>query len=94
MLSLIPGLPPDLWRYSRATLRRLRTKAQDSGTAVDAWTNNIDFTVPALHCPAQWLYLRRGCPLYASIKSEIEATLRRALPGLQGVTVELVRAPP
>lgn len=35
-----------------------------------------------------------GCPMHASFKDEIEATLWRSLPGLQGVTVELVWQPP
>ena len=60
LLSLLPGAPPELWRYSRATLRGLRDRAEEKGTAVLAWTINSDFTVPAPHWPAQWLYLRRG----------------------------------
>lgn len=35
-----------------------------------------------------------GCPLHASFKSEIEATLWRAFPDLEDVTVELVWTPP
>lgn len=35
-----------------------------------------------------------GCPLHASFKNDIETTLWRAFPGLQGVTVELVWSPP
>lgn len=35
-----------------------------------------------------------ACPLHASFKDEIEATLWRTLPGLQAVTVELVWTPP
>jgi len=34
-----------------------------------------------------------GCPLHASFKSDIEATLLRAFPGLESVTVELVWTP-
>lgn len=60
LLSLLPGAPPELWRYSRATLRRLRSHAEASGTAVLCWTINSDFTVPAHRWPAQKLYLRRG----------------------------------
>lgn len=35
-----------------------------------------------------------GCPMHASFRSEIEATLWRALPGLESVTVALVWDPP
>ena len=35
-----------------------------------------------------------GCPMHASFKDEIEATLWRSLPGLQAVSVELVWQPP
>ncbi|MDX1687490.1 MAG: metal-sulfur cluster assembly factor [Candidatus Promineifilaceae bacterium] len=35
-----------------------------------------------------------GCPLHASFKNEIESTLWRTFPGLQGVSVELVWTPP
>jgi metal-sulfur cluster biosynthetic enzyme len=35
-----------------------------------------------------------GCPMHASFRQEIEATLWRTLPGLQGVAVELVWHPP
>jgi metal-sulfur cluster biosynthetic enzyme len=35
-----------------------------------------------------------GCPLHASFRDQIEATLWRALPGLQSVGVELVWDPP
>ena len=60
LLSLLPGAPRELWRYSRATLRRLRTLAEASGTAVLCWTINSDFTVPAHQWPGQKLYLWRG----------------------------------
>ncbi|MDT8304686.1 MAG: metal-sulfur cluster assembly factor [Anaerolineae bacterium] len=35
-----------------------------------------------------------GCPMHASFRQEIEATLWRALPGLESVAVELVWDPP
>jgi len=60
LLALLPGAPPELWRYSRATLRRLRENARQKGTAVVTWTVNSDFTVPAYRWPAQKLYLYRG----------------------------------
>lgn len=60
LLSLLPGAPPELWRYSRDTLRRLRAQAEKNATAVAAWTSNSDFTVSALQWPAQKVYLWRG----------------------------------
>ena len=35
-----------------------------------------------------------GCPLHASFKTDIEAALWRSIPGLQGVSVDLVWEPP
>lgn len=35
-----------------------------------------------------------GCPMHASFRSDIEATLWRALPGLERVDVQLVWDPP
>jgi metal-sulfur cluster biosynthetic enzyme len=35
-----------------------------------------------------------GCPLHASFKDQIEATLWRSFPQLSGVVVELVWSPP
>jgi sugar phosphate isomerase/epimerase len=60
LLSLLPGAPPELWRYSRATLRELFDRAVGSGLSILAWTVNSDFTVPARHWPVHQLYLRRG----------------------------------
>lgn len=60
LLSLLPGAPPELWRYSRATLRQLQANAQAHGSTILTWTINSDFTVPAAHWPAQRLYLARG----------------------------------
>lgn len=60
LLRLLPGAPPELWRYSRASLRRLQAEAQARGVRVLAWAVNSDFTVPGRHWPAQGLYLRRG----------------------------------
>ncbi len=60
LLRLLPGAPPELWRYSRPSLHQLRANAQAHGTKLVAWTINSDFTVPAHHWPAQSLYLRRG----------------------------------
>jgi len=60
LLSLLPGAPPELWRYSRATLRQLLAAAHAHHCAILAWTVNSDFTVPAHHWPAQQFYLRRA----------------------------------
>lgn len=60
LLSLLPGAPPELWRYSRATLHQLQANARADDSAVLAWTINSDFAVPAAHWPAQRLYLARG----------------------------------
>lgn len=35
-----------------------------------------------------------GCPLHASFKEDIESTLWRAIPEIQGVSVDLVWQPP
>lgn len=60
LLSLLPGAPPELWRYSRASLRRLQGMAQAHGVQILTWAINSDFTVPGRAWPAQQLYLRRG----------------------------------
>lgn len=60
LLALVPGAPPELWRYSRASLAQLRQQASAHGTTLLAWTINSDFTVPAWQWPAQRLYLARG----------------------------------
>lgn len=60
LLRLLPGAPPELWRYSRASLRQLRANAQAHGVQMLAWAINSDFTVPGRHWPAQQLYLRRA----------------------------------
>jgi sugar phosphate isomerase/epimerase len=60
LLSALPGTPPELWRYSRASLQSLRRSAGEQGTVLLAWTINSDFTVPAWRWPAQRLYLARG----------------------------------
>jgi len=60
LLSLLPGAPVELWRYSRDTVRKLSALAADSRVTVLAWTINSDFAVPTQHWPAQQLYLRRG----------------------------------
>ena len=60
LLALLPGAPPELWRYSRASLQRLATLAQTEGVRILTWTINSDFSVPALQWPAQQLYLHRG----------------------------------
>jgi sugar phosphate isomerase/epimerase len=60
LLALLPGAPPELWRYSRASLERLRVLVAEQGTELLAWTINSDFTVPAWQWPAQRLYLARG----------------------------------
>jgi len=60
LLRLLPGAPPELWRYSRATLDELAARAQQEGVSILSWTINSDFSVPARHWPVQQLYLRRG----------------------------------
>jgi sugar phosphate isomerase/epimerase len=60
LLALLPGAPPELWRYSRATLQQLQASAQASGVTILTWTINSDFAAPAHHWPAQQLYLWRG----------------------------------
>lgn len=60
LLRLLPGAPPELWRYSRASLRQLRANAQAHGVHILSWAINSDFTVPGRAWPAQQLYLRRG----------------------------------
>jgi sugar phosphate isomerase/epimerase len=60
LLSLLPGAPPELWRYSRTTLQQLQANAQTGNCLFLAWTINSDFSVPAHHWPTQRLYLERG----------------------------------
>lgn len=60
LLGALPGAPPELWRYSRATVEALRQQAGEHGTAFLGWTINSDFTVPAGQWPVQRLYLARG----------------------------------
>lgn len=60
LLSLLPAAPPELWRYSRATLRRLRADAEARGVRILAWAINSDLAVSGRGWPAQQLYLRRG----------------------------------
>ncbi len=60
LVALLPGAPPELWRYSRASLRQLQANAQAHGVRVLAWAINSDFTVPDRGWPAQQIYLRRG----------------------------------
>lgn len=60
LLSLLPGAPPELWRYSRTTVRQLKDRASESGTRVLGWTINSDFAVPDRYWPAQQIYLRLG----------------------------------
>jgi sugar phosphate isomerase/epimerase len=60
LLSLLPGAPPELWRYSRAGLRRLAADTFAHRVSILAWTVNSDFAAPAHRWPAQRRYLRRG----------------------------------
>lgn len=60
LLSPWPGLPPDLWRYSRHSLHRLRKVAAANDVRVLAWTVNSDLVVSNGRWPLQWLYLRLG----------------------------------
>ncbi len=60
LLGLLPGAPPELWRYSRTSLRQLQANAQAQGVQLLTWAINSDFTVSGSAWPAQQLYLRRG----------------------------------
>lgn len=60
LLRLLPGAPPELWRYSRATLNRLAANAHTEGVQLMTWAINSDFSVSPRHWPAQQLYLWRG----------------------------------
>ncbi len=60
LLRLLPGAPPELWRYSRASLRHLRANAAAHGVQLLTWAINSDLTVSSRDWPAQQLYLRRG----------------------------------
>jgi sugar phosphate isomerase/epimerase len=60
LLRLLPGAAPELWRYSRASLRQLQANAQAHGVTILAWAVNSDFAVPGRAWPAQRFYLRRG----------------------------------
>ncbi len=60
LLRLLPGAPPELWRYSRANLRQLAANAQAHGVRILTWAINSDLAVPGHHWPAQQIYLRRG----------------------------------
>ncbi|MBK9055597.1 MAG: sugar phosphate isomerase/epimerase [Chloroflexi bacterium] len=60
LLALLPGAPPELWRYSRGSLAQLRGNAAASHTPLLCWTINSDFTVPGWAWPLQQIYLRRG----------------------------------
>lgn len=73
LLRLLPGAPPELWRYSQASLRQLRARAKADEVTILAWTINSDFTLPRRQWPAQQLYLWRG--LWAV--RELGATLLR-----------------
>lgn len=60
LLRLLPGAPPELWRYSRATLEQLAENAGAEDVNALTWTINSDFSVPWWQWPAQKVYLRRG----------------------------------
>ncbi|QLQ06590.1 MAG: hypothetical protein HZY76_11455 [Anaerolineae bacterium] len=60
LLGLLPGAPPELWRYSRTSLRQLQANAQTQGVQLLTWAINSDFTASGSAWPAQQLYLRRG----------------------------------
>jgi sugar phosphate isomerase/epimerase len=71
LISLLPGAPAELWRYSRATIGRLSARAAESGVSVLTWTINSDFSVPARHWPAQQIYLRRGVAAAVRLQSPL-----------------------
>lgn len=71
LLALLPGAPPDFWRYSRTTLRRLQAQAQASGVSILSWTINSDFAVPVHQWPAQQLYLWRGLAAARLLESSL-----------------------
>lgn len=85
LISLLPGAPPELWRYSRSTLRKLLSAAQEQRTPVLTWTINSDFTVPAHQWPAQQLYLRRGLAAAHLLQA---SRLRLNLGGSPGIPAE------
>lgn len=60
LLALLPGAPPELWRYSRGNLAQLGRNAAAHQTHLLCWTINSDFTVPHRAWPLQQVYLRRG----------------------------------
>ena len=57
---LLPGAPPELWRYSQSSLEKLKGNAAASPTPLLCWTINSDFAVPGWAWPLQRLYLRWG----------------------------------
>ena len=71
LLRLLPGAPPELWRYSRATLARLAALAQAEGVTILTWMINSDFSAPAWAWPAQRLYLRRGLDAARRLKVKL-----------------------
>ncbi|MDX1665219.1 MAG: metal-sulfur cluster assembly factor [Candidatus Promineifilaceae bacterium] len=50
--------------------------------------------VEEAHIAVEMTLTTPACPLHASFRNAIEATLRRVFPGLQSVAVELVWTPP
>ena len=61
LLALLPGAPPELWRYSRRTLRQLRENvmaARQPSVCLDHQQRLLPCR--PRHWPAQRLYLRRG----------------------------------
>ncbi|HSM57048.1 MAG TPA: TIM barrel protein [Candidatus Sulfomarinibacteraceae bacterium] len=71
LLSLLPGTPPELWRYSRASVAKVAQRAREMGVTVLAWTVNSDFTVPAHHWPLQQIYLRRGVAAARQLEAQL-----------------------
>jgi sugar phosphate isomerase/epimerase len=69
LLSPWPGLPPDLWRYSRHSLHRLREVAAANDVRILAWTVNSDLAVSNGRWPLQWLYLRLGVAAARKLKA-------------------------
>lgn len=60
LLSLLPGAPPELWRYSSANLEKLKNNAAAYQTSLLCWTINSDFALPGRGWPVARLYLRWG----------------------------------
>lgn len=60
LFNLLPGVPPELWRYSRRSLVQLKGNAAASQTRLLCWTINSNLAVSGWAWPLQQVYLRWG----------------------------------